>query len=138
MTNQMKILLVILVLNNNSGQNEAESDAQLQGQERVRVTCYMISTGLTWLPNTPMEVAVLIWLGGNHVAASCAGMPRMKIWLAATTVWPVKVSHHWVGPVLNTFSQEPRQVPAEPSNTPSLRPCQEFRLVNIGTVWSFC
>ena len=98
----MKILLVILVLNNNSGQNEAESDAQLRGQERVRVTCYIISTGLTWLPNTPMEVAVLIWFGGNQVAASWAGMPRMKIWLAATTVCPEKATHHWSGPVPHT------------------------------------
>ena len=30
-------------------------------------------------------------------------MPRMKIWLMATIVWPAKVSHHWVGPVENTF-----------------------------------
>ena len=32
-------------------------------------------------------------------------MPRMKIWLMATIVWPAKVSHHWVGPVENTFDR---------------------------------
>lgn len=78
----------------------------------------------SWLPNTPMDVAVLIWCGGNHVAANWAGMPRMKIWEAATTVWPLKVIHHCSGPVPATLIQEPRQVPADPSNTPHRSPWQ--------------
>ena len=28
----------------------------------------------------------------------------MNIWLIATTVWPRKVNHHWVGPVENTWN----------------------------------
>jgi hypothetical protein len=41
-----------------------------------------------------MAVALLIWFGGNQVAASWAGIPRMKIWLTATTLCPRKVSQN--------------------------------------------
>lgn len=42
------------------------------------------------------------WSAGNHVAASWAGMPRMKICETATTVCPEKSNHHCDGDVANT------------------------------------
>ena len=49
-----------------------------------------------------MAQAEETWSAGNHVAASCAGMPRMKICETATTVCPEKSSHHCEGDVANT------------------------------------
>ena len=72
----MVVGLNVLIRHQHSGQHKPNSNPKL----KANVDCfYFLYIPLTWLPNTPMEVAVLVWSGGNHVAASWAGMPRMKI-----------------------------------------------------------
>ena len=43
----------------------------------------------TWLPKTPIDVAVDTSPGPNHTAASLAGIPSIKICATAHTVWAV-------------------------------------------------
>ena len=69
-----------------------------------------------------MAQAEETWLEGNHVAASCGGMPRMKICEIATIVCPPNITGKWVRPVAKTLIQEPRHVPREPRSTESRRP----------------
>ena len=62
------------------------------------------------------------WSDGNHVAASCAGMPRMKICEMATMVCPAKTIGKPSGFVPKTLIQLPRQVPNEPKSTDLRKP----------------
>ena len=121
---QAKLVRIFLISHHHSWEHKPQSYTKLDNK-----SCgmnLMIATPPTWFPKTPMDVAELIWWGGNQVAANWAGIPRMKIWLTATTLWPRNVSHHWSGWVANTFNQLPRQVPAEPSSTPRRSPCKRW------------
>ena len=62
------------------------------------------------------------WWEGNQVAASCEGIPKMKIWAMATIVWPKNRSGNSVWSVAKTLIQRPRQVPTDPSRTQSRKP----------------
>ena len=85
-----------------------------------------LGNNLTWLPNTPMAQADETWLDGNHVAASWAGSPKMKIWETATMVCPVNMRGYISLPVAATLTQLPRQVPRVPNSTDSRRPCKKI------------
>ena len=62
------------------------------------------------------------WLEGNHVAANCAGIPRIKICEMATIVCPANIMGKWDRPVARTLIQDPKQVPKDPNNTDNLNP----------------
>ena len=79
-------------------------------------------TLFTWFPKTPIAQAEATMPEGNQVAASWAGIPKMKICDIATIAWPVKQMPNWERPVAKTLIQLPRQVPAAPITMDFRRP----------------
>ena len=95
--------------------NGEKSDARGRGQSYHQLISFInackrsleLSVYFTWLPNTPMAVAVETSLGPNHTAASRAGRPRMNTWATEQIACAIISSQNLSGDTAAHFSHAP-------------------------------